>query len=90
LKKFQLHLDAVIFLALIVLAAIGGNVIQYLRYSSLLQTYIDKEWELASTRDGLKMANNKLKQLGVEPIELESWVEAMAAGTSPPGVQSKE
>ena len=58
-KKYQLHLDAVIVLIGVFVISFGFNLYQRYQYGDLLQAYVDVKWENESLQAELKTISNK-------------------------------
>ena len=44
-KKFEIHLDALIFIVIIIIVSFGFNIYQKVQYSSLIKDFVEAEWK---------------------------------------------
>jgi hypothetical protein len=61
LKKFELHLDALIAVAVVLVLAGGFIVYQRVQYSELLQENIDLMWEVETLKVDLQTTASRLE-----------------------------
>lgn len=66
MKKFTIHLDAVVLIALVFAASLGMNAWQYLRGQELMQDYVDAAWELGNAKANVVAARTALKACNPE------------------------
>lgn len=61
MKQLTVHLDAVVIIALALLASVGLNIWQIHLNRELMQKYVDADWELGNTRTNVVYARRLLK-----------------------------
>ena len=59
MKKFELHLDALVVIALVFVALLAGNWYQNQKYDQLFIEKIDLEWRLQNAETNLKSLLSK-------------------------------
>lgn len=69
IKKFELHLDAIVVVVVLFLLSFGANFYQQIQYSGLLQEYVDEKWKSEDLQSQLVVVKAKLEQQESAAIE---------------------
>ena len=66
MKQLTVNLDAVVLVALVLLASLGMNAWQLLQGRSLLHDYVDAEWALGDAQANVVLARSLLRDCDPE------------------------